>query len=598
MKLLVTSSLKETHGKEEKILFAGDWVKSSLSFEQDFKYRNYEFFKYAFGDEKNLKEAFVTLTELRSRLLEELSFNLNTIHKTDYSSKYWKIVIHPWLHYYLEVTYIRFETIKRILNKKENLNFIYLNDLKNFETPIDVRDFVTNARHSDSYNQFIFQKIIKYFSDIKKDKYLNLIYLNQKISREKNSNLLYRNNKGNYVRKFFSFLLKNLTKKNKFFLDINSIGYNFLNLSFKLKQIPFKDYEFFFPYNSNYKLFRNKTLPNPDFRKKFTFRFNKQNDYENFLSTSFTEDIPKFLVEDFLTINNFVKKIPYQPKIIVSDVRHEHDTIFKFWLGNMIRGGSKLITSDHGGTYGVASYDGKTYNSIANEDIADVSVRWFKPIKKNNIQLPALQLLNKKRKKNKKKRKYLLTIGFGGPKYPKNIFLGPVSAQHVYQVDYIKTFYKGLDKKLKSNFLFRPHSHDDWKIGKRIENILEKKHIITSKKDYAYYFKKSKIIVCTYTKTAFCEAMISGPTILLYKSDFHKNREEFKPLHKSLKKAKILFEDPELASKHLNKIWDNIDDWWESDEVKKTREGFIKEAALVENNALDKWKIFLNNLND
>ena len=52
MKLLVTSSLKETHGKEEKILFAGDWVKSSLSFEQDFKYRNYEFFKYAFGDEK------------------------------------------------------------------------------------------------------------------------------------------------------------------------------------------------------------------------------------------------------------------------------------------------------------------------------------------------------------------------------------------------------------------------------------------------------------------------------------------------------------------------------------------------------------------
>ena len=157
MKLLVTSSLKETHGKEEEeILFAGDWVKSSLSFEQDFKYRNYEFFKYAFGDEKNLKEAFVTLTELRSRLLEELSFNLNTIHKTDYSSKYWKIVIQPWLHYYLEETYIRFETIKRILNKRENLNFIYLNDLKNFETSFDVRDFTINIRSSENYNQFIF----------------------------------------------------------------------------------------------------------------------------------------------------------------------------------------------------------------------------------------------------------------------------------------------------------------------------------------------------------------------------------------------------------------------------------------------------------
>ena len=222
MKLLVTSSLKETHGKEEEILFAGDWVKSSLSFEQDFKYRNYEFFKYAFGDEKNLKEAFVTLTELRSRLLEELSFNLNTIHKTDYSSKYWKIVIQPWLHYYLEETYIRFETIKRILNKRENLNFIYLNDLKNFETSFDVRDFTINIRSSENYNQFIFQKIIKYFSDIKKNKYLNLIYLNKKISGEKNPYFLYGNHKVNYAKKFVSLFLKIFTKKKQIFFRLNS----------------------------------------------------------------------------------------------------------------------------------------------------------------------------------------------------------------------------------------------------------------------------------------------------------------------------------------------------------------------------------------
>ena len=316
------------------------------------------------------------------------------------------------------------------------------------------------------------------------------------------------------------------------------------------------------------------------------------------MSINFTEDIPKCLVENFSMINNFVKKIPYQPKIIVSDVRHEHDTIFKFWLANMIKSGSKLITNDHGCAYGGASYDDKTYDSIVNEDMADVSVRWFKPIKKNNIQLPVLQLLNKKRKKNKKKRKYLLTIGFGTTKYPKNIFLGPISAQILYQVDYIKNFYKGLDSKLKSNFLFRPYPNDDWKIGKRIENELEKKHIISSKKDYAYYYKKSKIIVYAYPKTAFCEAMVSGPTILLYKSDFHINSEEFKPLHKNLKEAKILFEDPQLASKHLNKIWNNVDDWWESDEVKKTREFFFKEVALVENNALEKWKFFLNNLHD
>jgi putative transferase (TIGR04331 family) len=90
--------------------------------------------------------------------------------------------------------------------------------------------------------------------------------------------------------------------------------------------------------------------------------------------------------------------------------------------------------------------------------------------------------------------------------------------------------------------------------------------------------------------------MISGPTVLFLKSGIHTNAKEFEKLHENLKKSQILFDDPELASKHLNKVWNNVDDWWESNEVKRSRESFIKEAALVENNALEKWKLFLNNL--
>ena len=65
---------------------------------------------------------------------------------------------------------------------------------------------------------------------------------------------------------------------------------------------------------------------------------------------------------------------------------------------------------------------------------------------------------------------------------------------------------------------------------------------------------------------------------------------------KDLQKAQILFEDPILASKHLNKIWENVDDWWESEEVKKVRNSFFKKAALVEPEALEKWKNFFLNL--
>ena len=129
-----------------------------------------------------------------------------------------------------------------------------------------------------------------------------------------------------------------------------------------------------------------------------------------------------------------------------------------------------------------------------------------------------------------------------------------------------------------------------------MEKTLGKKRIITSKKKYWHHFNKSKIILCTYFSTSFCEAMISGPTVLLLKPGIHTNAKEFEKLHENLKKSQILFDDPELASKHLNKIWNNVDSWWESKEVKKTRESFINEVALVENNALEKWKHFLNKL--
>lgn len=472
MKILVTTSLKETYGKEEEILFAGDWVKSSLDFEKDFKKRKYQFFDSIWKDEKDIRKFLPYLSELRQRIVNKLSVDLNAIHNTDYPLRFWQIIINPWLHYYLEGIYTRFETINRILNKRENINFVYLNNLKYFDTPFDVRDFADYINSSDIYNQFIFQKIISYFTNIKENKYLKLIYSNEKISKKENLNFLNLYEKGNYLRRFVSLCSKRLTKNNKFFLDLNSLGLNFMLLNFKLKQIPFKDYEFF-TYKNYYKLFENKSAPNPELRKRIFFEFNKQNDYENFLSINFSNDIAKFLIEDFSSIKNFIEKIPYKPKIIVSDVRHEHDTLFKFWIADSIKNGSKLITSDHGGGYG-----GIYYNSMMCEDIADIAIRWFKPIKSNNVQLPVLHFHNKRRKKNMNKRKYLLTVGHGNTKYPKhsNLFLGPISGQNLYQIELLSSFYENLDLKLKNNFLFRPPLLDiAWNIGKRFEPIFQKK---------------------------------------------------------------------------------------------------------------------------
>ena len=116
MKTLITTNLKETYGREEEILIAGDWIKSNLSFEEDFKDRKYKFFESIWKDDVEVNNFIPYLTDLRSKLINKLSKDLNAIHNMNYSTRSWEIMINPWLHYYLEGMYIRFETINRILN--------------------------------------------------------------------------------------------------------------------------------------------------------------------------------------------------------------------------------------------------------------------------------------------------------------------------------------------------------------------------------------------------------------------------------------------------------------------------------------------------
>ena len=105
--------------------------------------------------------------------------------------------------------------------------------------------------------------------------------------------------------------------------------------------------------------------------------------------------------------------------------------------------------------------------------------------------------------------------------------------------------------------------------------------------------KKAKIIICSYPSTTFLESMISGPTILLYKSEYWKYTKDFNNLLSNLKEANILFENPNLAAKHLNKVWDNVDSWWESKKVKSVRSQFFSEACQIRENSINMWKDFL-----
>ena len=61
-----------------------------------------------------------------------------------------------------------------------------------------------------------------------------------------------------------------------------------------------------------------------------------------------------------------------------------------------------------------------------------------------------------------------------------------------------------------------------------------------------------------------------------------------------LKKNKIFFESPKLASKHINEVWDNPFEWWKSQSTQSAIEKFKKFTMNIDSDWVDQWKHFLN----
>ena len=75
-------------------------------------------------------------------------------------------------------------------------------------------------------------------------------------------------------------------------------------------------------------------------------------------------------------------------------------------------------------------------------------------------------------------------------------------------------------------------------------------------------------MVASYLGTAFCEGVLTGPTILLCDLNSDPNDEKVNKIYEKLVKYKIAFTNAEDASHHINNIWDSVDKWWNSIEVK------------------------------
>jgi len=172
---------------------------------------------------------------------------------------------------------------------------------------------------------------------------------------------------------------------------------------------------------------------------------------------------------------------------------------------------------------------------------------------------------------------------------------GPIAGQILEDYQLWKIFTQELLFQIKKNLIFRPHPLDDWNLAKRYSIDFGEKYI-TNKKNFKEDLNRSKIIINTSLQTTFYQSMKTGiPTIILFNRKTLNMDPKLLKLQNSFLENKIFFKNPHEASKHINEIWDNPLEWWNSKKILELRNLFSEYCSIEKEDNLSYWKKLLKN---
>lgn len=569
--LLITTAIKESHECPDSAVFLGRWC--------DSKNDIVDTIDYHYNDRNKFNKNYKYIDSFYESLIPSISSALNNYHNTNYSTQYWLIIIGPWLKLYISSAWDRWECLRVAFEKYEFNRTILINSniITNPPNYYNEADYLYGSSHY--WNHLFFSKILKaeYTDKIKIESLVCNNFSSYKTNKSFNKEtirdlLIYSIDK---TLEIFQISKKVLIFDSYFKLS------DLFKVSISLKQIPrlFKEF--------------NKTINLPDpsiHRKNFNIIHEHKNSFELFVINNIPLDIPVAYIEGYETLKKQSNAINLIYESIFTANAHIHNDLFKVFCAEKCNSGQKLVISQHGGGFHLK-------HSLKSHEIkiSDVNIMWGVSNNKKQIGLPSQKIFYKNVKR--KKTGDITIIGVEFPLYTKHHTSGIHSSATIDDYNQKVKFINNINNEIYKNIKVRPYINCGWNLKKRYIKKFGS-DIISPYKSLIEAFSNSKLIICTYPETTFSEAIYSGvPTIMLFKEEYWEMETKSLEIVNMMKDAKIIFSDPIKAANHINTIWNNPYDWWDSEKTSNIRNIFINEFIGDDDRKLTKWIEFFEQLN-
>jgi putative transferase (TIGR04331 family) len=588
-KTLVSTADERTwpKGENKSVLFLGEWCKR-YSRKVKWNKFNSEVAPYHWDDRKLLFQDYQYLLKLHEDLLKELSAKLNQIHSVEYSLGYWRILIGPWLGYFVQMLFDRWSMLNQSIENLECTNCRVIERDQLSVVPNDMNHFV-NMYDGDDWNEAIYGQLLDslWSKSIRIDK----IKTQQEI----------KNNQP-FIKQGWETLLKSKLKKWIFRLSTvfpNEARYFFISsylplkidllLQLRLGQFP--------------RIWRSNRLPvtRPDISKRNWKLSNNEGNLSSFDAVArkfIPMHIPTAYLEGYDQLIKSVDILPWpkKPKVIFTSNAYNDDDLFKAWAAEKVEKNTPLIIGQHGGHFGMTPFSFTEDHQIK---IATkwLSWGWLDDSRSQVLPMGNLKCMGSRQVKYNPKGGALM-VSMTIPRYSYHLYAIPASRQWLDFMADQQMFLLSLSETLRKKITLRLYSKDyGWDQSDRWSEQMPEVCLDLGLQNFYKLIEQNRIFIATYNATTYLESLNWNiPTIIFWNPMHSELKEEVIPYFELLESVGIFHRTPESAAQHMLEVWDNVSDWWESREVQSARAQFCHQYSRVLPNPIGDLQSFFQSV--
>lgn len=567
---LITTEDEATWKFDQPVIFLGEWCRL---YDRKHIWQNMDAIdaKPYVLDVISKDKHDLKVKDLEKKIFPEICEILNKNFNTNYSNRFWQIILGPWFRNILQILLYRTTILKQCLQSEEILGTtLYRSDYCSLAIP-DLKSGFIYFFEDEKWNNVLSGRILNLIDSkipinfIKDgdDKYSYQIFK----SHTSNNNQSFKENiKDYFLRRYKKIAEKLVRDKDAFLINTYLNSKQLFKLELNFGQFP----QFWKKIATSI-----NTKPDQLLRENLTKKFLKktEDDLENILRNLLFELLPVSYLEGFQELAKIVNQQPWpkSPKFIFTSNNFGTDEIFKLYTAIKTENGSKYYIGQHGNNY----FTQRHYFPRIEEQTADKFLTWgWKSKFSKYIPMFIFKTIGEKSNYNNKGR--LLLIERPNRRVPLMHWNDHSEFSNYFEDQ--KKFVSELAPEPKQNLIIRLSvSQTNTKLNEtsRWFDFNKSLKIDDGRIMLQNLITESRLVIHTYDTTGLLENLSQNiPTLVFWQNGFDHLREEVKPDYQMLINAGILHFCPKSAAKKTNEIWDNVDEWWSERNVQDARKNF------------------------